>query len=89
MKEKTEDVTFTEKDTEWVCHPHHGALVIKVSIGAVNVQQVFTDNGSSVNVLCYDIYKKLDLLYMDMELVDNFVYEFGGEAVKVKRTVSL
>ncbi|XP_074324118.1 uncharacterized protein LOC141661036 [Apium graveolens] len=59
FKGESADITFKEKESRWVHHPHNDALVITMLIGAMNVHRVFLDNRSYANILYYSTYKKL------------------------------
>ncbi|XP_074327063.1 uncharacterized protein LOC141665004 [Apium graveolens] len=83
------DITFRERESRWVHHPHNVALVITMLIGEMNVHQVFLDNGSSANILYYSTYKKLGFPDIDMNFKDAHIYSFTGEAVRVMGSVRL
>ncbi|XP_074371492.1 uncharacterized protein LOC141712443 [Apium graveolens] len=89
FKGESADITFKEKESRWVYHPHNDALVITMLIGAKNVHRVFLDNGSSTNILYYSTYKKLGFPDSDMYFEDAHVYGFTGEAVRVMGSVRL
>ncbi|XP_063948153.1 uncharacterized protein LOC135152236 [Daucus carota subsp. sativus] len=89
FKGETMDITFTEEDAKWVHHPHNDALVVAMRIAALNIHRVFVDNGSSVNILYYDTYKKMGLPDKDMTVENLYIYGFGGEAIKAKGTIRL
>ncbi|XP_074356818.1 uncharacterized protein LOC141696593 [Apium graveolens] len=89
FKGESADITFREKESRWVHHPHNDALVITMLIGAMNVHRVFLDNGSSTNILYYSTYKKLGFPDSDMYFEDAHVYGFTGEAVRVMGSVRL
>ncbi|XP_074336076.1 uncharacterized protein LOC141673245 [Apium graveolens] len=89
FKGKFADITFREKESRWVHHPHNDALVITMLIGTMNVYRVFLDNGSSANIMYYSTYKKLGFPDSDMNFEDAHVYGFTGEAVRVMGSVRL
>ncbi|XP_074355910.1 uncharacterized protein LOC141695571 [Apium graveolens] len=89
FKGESADITFKEKESRWVHHPHNDVLVITMLIGAMNVHRVFLDNGSSINILYYSTYKKLGFPDSDMYFEDAHVYGFTGEAVRVMGSVRL
>ncbi|XP_074368281.1 uncharacterized protein LOC141708514 [Apium graveolens] len=89
FKGESADITFKEKESRWVHHPHNDALVITMLIGTMNVHRVFLDNGSSTNILYYSTYKKLGFPDSDMYFEDAHVYGFTGEAVRVMGSVRL
>ncbi|KAL8155584.1 hypothetical protein AgCh_000826 [Apium graveolens] len=89
FKGESADITFKEKESRWVHHPHNDALVITMLIGAMNVHRVFLDNGSSTNILYYSTYKKLGFPDSDKYFEDAHVYGFTEEAVRVMGSVRL
>ncbi|XP_058180075.1 uncharacterized protein LOC131298613 [Rhododendron vialii] len=54
-------ISFTERDLEHVQTPHSDALVVTIQIGVHDVKRVLIDQGSSTEVMYYDLFKKLDL----------------------------
>lgn len=54
-------ITFTECDLEMVQTPHTDVLMVTIQIGVHDVKQVLVDQGSSAEVMYYDLFKKLDL----------------------------
>ncbi|KAL8125830.1 hypothetical protein AgCh_013212 [Apium graveolens] len=56
---------------------------VKVCIGEINIYRVFIDNRISVNILYYDVYKKMGFLDKDIEIESIYIYNFGEEAMKV------
>ncbi|XP_074347173.1 uncharacterized protein LOC141686005 [Apium graveolens] len=89
FKTESTDITFKERESRWVHHPHNDAQVITMFIGEMNVHRVFLDNGSSENILNYSTYKKLGFLDSDMNFEDAHIYGFTGEAVWVMGSVRL
>lgn len=67
---------FTEEDAKWVHHPHSDALVVRVSIGSQNIYMVLVENGSTVNVLTYDVYKKIGFMDKDLISIVGHLYGF-------------
>ncbi|XP_028123607.1 uncharacterized protein LOC114320741 [Camellia sinensis] len=55
-------VSFTSKDLEGIQHPHTDALIITVGIGKrFDVKRVLVDQGSTADILYYDLFRKLGL----------------------------
>ncbi|KAK1399355.1 hypothetical protein POM88_009218 [Heracleum sosnowskyi] len=84
-----DEIMFSEEDAKWVHHPHADALVARIKIGSTNVYRVLVDNGSAVNILTYDTYKRLG--FLDRELVSsgNQLYGFTGASVGIRGTIQL
>lgn len=89
FKGEDTNLMFTEEDAKWVHHPHSDALVVRVRIGSQNIYRVLVDNGSAVNVLMYDVYKKMG--YVDKDLIPTVghLYGFTGASVSVKGLIRL
>ena len=58
---KPEDIVFTKADANLVHHPHEDALVVTGKIANSLVHRILVDNGSAVNILCWDAYQKIGL----------------------------
>ena len=54
----SKDIIFTEADAKRVHYPHIDALVITVRVANSNVNGMLVDNGSPVDILYWDAYKK-------------------------------
>lgn len=75
---------------ENIIEGHQDALVITTRIGTNNVKKVLIDNGSSVDILYYSAYSRMDL--GDRKLDNsrsNPMYGFTGNEVKVIGTIDL
>ena len=83
------DITIRAEDGKWVHHPHSDAFIITAAIGGVNVHRVLVDNGSSVDVLAYETYRKMGLLDKDLTLTNNELYEFTGNLVHIVGKIKL
>lgn len=57
------DLTFTEQDLEGVDVPDNDALVLMANIRNYNVKRALIDPGSSSEVMCLNIYNKLQTLH--------------------------
>ncbi|XP_074328326.1 uncharacterized protein LOC141666231 [Apium graveolens] len=89
FKGESSDITFRERESRCVYHPHNDALVITMLIGTMNVHRIFLDNGSSMNILYYTTYKKLGFPDSNMNFEDTHVYGFTGEVVRVIGSIRL
>ncbi|XP_028111216.1 uncharacterized protein LOC114309629 [Camellia sinensis] len=55
-------ISFTTKDLEGIQHPHTDTLIITVGIGKrFDVKRVLVDQGSTTDILYYDLFRKLSL----------------------------
>ena len=84
-----DDITFSEKDTHHVRHPHCDALVIKIMIANNNVHMILVDNGSSVDILYFQAFKRMGLKISDLKPSPNPVYDFTEDFVVPLRVISL
>lgn len=80
---------FTEEDAKLVHHPHSDALVVKIKIEPNNIYRIHIDNGNSINVLTYDVYKKMGFLDEDMSSISGHLYGFTGASISIKSLIRL
>lgn len=73
--------TVTKRDLETVQIPHTDALVVTVQIGIHDVKRVLVDQGSSVEVMYYDLFTKLDLPESALQLAELPLIGFNGAPV--------
>ncbi|XP_058216759.1 uncharacterized protein LOC131327629 [Rhododendron vialii] len=71
-------ISFTERDLEHVQTPHSNALVVTIQIGIHDVKRVLIDQGSSAEVMYYDLFKKLDLPELALQPTDVPLIGFNG-----------
>ena len=81
LRGELDDVTFSEKDSRHVRHPHYDALVIKAMIANNNVHRSLVDNGSSVNILYFQAFERMGLKVSDLKPSPNPVYGFTEDSV--------
>ncbi|XP_058185694.1 uncharacterized protein LOC131302919 [Rhododendron vialii] len=74
-------ITFTERDLERVQTPHSDALVVTVQIGIHDVKRVLINQGSSAEVMYYDLFKKLDLPESALQPAEVPLIGFNGAPV--------
>ncbi|CAA0830004.1 Unknown protein, partial [Striga hermonthica] len=73
-------MNFGPADVGEVERPHNDALMITAQVSGYEVQRIFVDTGSSVNVIFYDCLKRMDL---DIELspLHTSLFGFNGSEV--------
>jgi hypothetical protein len=54
-------ITFTEEDFKLKSAIHNGAMVIEVNIAGWIIGKVLVDNGSSVDILFFKTFEKMNL----------------------------
>lgn len=55
-------ITFDDSDLEGVKFPHDDPLIISLVIGNSEVKRVLVDNGTSVNIMLYDLCSKMEYI---------------------------
>ncbi|XP_074347582.1 uncharacterized protein LOC141686446 [Apium graveolens] len=84
-------ISFSDEDYGYrVIKDHQDALVITTKIGTNTVQKILVDNGSSVDILYYSAFKRVDI--GDRKLKDTRdapLYGFTGNEVKVVGVIDL
>ncbi|XP_058216809.1 uncharacterized protein LOC131327681 [Rhododendron vialii] len=82
-------ITFTEKDLDHVQLPHNDALVVTLRIGTFNILRVLVDQGSSVEVMYYSLFKDLKLSDTDLRPSEVHLIGFSGAPVWPLGTITL
>ena len=83
-----DDIFFSERDAH-VHHPHCDALVIKAMIAKNNVHRMLIDNESSVDILYFQAFERMELKVNDLKPSLNLVYGFTGDSVIPLGVISL
>ena len=89
FKGKNDDITFRDSDAHLIHHPYYDALVITIMMASNKVHKILVDNGSSVDILYYQAFQKMDLKVSDLKLSPNPVYGFTGDSVTPMGVISL
>ena len=84
-----EDVIFTKADSRWVHHPQSNALVIAARVANSNVNRMLVDNGSTIDIIYLDAYKRLGLTESELSPMTSPLYEFTGDHVIPKGMIKL
>ncbi|KAI3459553.1 hypothetical protein Pfo_016216 [Paulownia fortunei] len=73
-------IQFGPHDMKGLQAPHNNALVVTATVANFNVARIMVDTGSSVDILFYEAYKKINL---DIALrpVDIALFDFGEGVV--------
>ena len=86
---EVDDITFSDKDAHHIRHPHCNALVIKAMIANNNVHRMLVDNGSSMDILYYQAFERMELKVSDLKPSPNPIYGFTGDSVIPMWVISL
>ncbi|XP_026450693.1 uncharacterized protein LOC113350790 [Papaver somniferum] len=75
-------MTFDAEDVEEDMEDHNDPLVLTLPLEGCNVKKILIDGGSSVNVLFYDTFKRMEL--NDEKLMPSYytIYGFNGAPTK-------
>jgi len=82
-------ITFTDDDFHGLDYQQDDPMVITVEIENYAVKKVLVDQGSSVDILYWAIYQKLQLPDTTMVLYDEPIYGFSGEQVSTRDYIDL
>ncbi|XP_028069356.1 uncharacterized protein LOC114271888 [Camellia sinensis] len=74
-------ISFSNEDMTWVHHPHNDALVVILQIGEFDVKMILIDLGSSIEILYYELFKKLGLSHEALLNVEYPLYGFNSSPV--------
>ena len=75
---EVEDITFNERDTCHVRHPHYNVLVVKAMITNNNIHRILVNNESSVDIIYFQAFERMGLKVSDLKPSPNPVYGFIG-----------
>ncbi|XP_026461075.1 uncharacterized protein LOC113362795 [Papaver somniferum] len=75
-------ITFEADDVEEDMKDHNDPLILTLPIAGCNIKKILIDGGSSVNVLFYDTFKRMEL--NDEQLISSYhtIYGFNGAPTK-------
>jgi len=82
-------IVFTDDDFHGLDHQQDDPMVITVEIENYAVKKVLVDQGSSVDILYWATYQKLQLPDTDMIPYDEPIYGFSGEQVSTRGYIDL
>ena len=75
----TPTLGFSDEDKEGAIQPYDDALVVTVRIGGYDVRRVLDDQGSGVEIMYPDLYKRLNLRPEDLKRYDSPLMGFDGK----------
>jgi len=82
-------IIFLDDDFHGLDHQQDGPMVITVEIENYAVKKVFVNQGSSVDILYWATYQKLQLSDTAMVPYDEPIYGFSGEQVSTRSYIDL
>ena len=72
---------FSADDKIGIIQPHDDVLLVTLRIGGSNVKRVLVDQGSAVEIMYPDLYKRLNLKPEDLTAYDSPLVSFEGKTV--------
>ena len=84
LRQELEDIVFTEAYAKWVHHLHVDELVITTRVANRNVHQLMVDDGSVVDILYLDAYKKMGLTKSALSVATSPLYRFMRDHIILK-----
>jgi len=82
-------IIFTNDDFHGLDHQQDDPMVITVEIKNYAIKKVLVDQGSSVDILYWATYQKLQLPNTTMVSYDEPIYGFSGEQVSIHGYIDL
>ncbi|XP_030941795.1 uncharacterized protein LOC115966778 [Quercus lobata] len=82
-------IGFSDEDKLGTLQPHDDALVVMLRIGGYDVKRVLVDQGSAVEVMYPDLYKRLKLKPEDLTAYDSPLVSFEGKTITPKGMIRL
>ena len=77
-------LSFSDEDKIGIIQPHDDALMVTLKIGGYDVKRVMVDQGSCVEVMYLDLYRRLNLKLEDQTMYDSPLVSFDGKLVASK-----
>ena len=80
---------FSDEDKAGTIQPHDDTLVVTLRIGGYDVRRVLVDQGSAVEIMYPDLYKRLNLKPKDLTAYESPLVSFEGKTVIPKGQIRL
>ena len=74
-------LSFSNEDKIGTLQPHNDSLVVTLRIGGYDVKRVLVDQGSDVEIMYSNLYKRLKLRSEDLTCYDSPLIGFDGKVV--------
>ncbi|KAG2671097.1 hypothetical protein I3760_14G117700 [Carya illinoinensis] len=87
--ENVAPIIFNEEDCTRVSYPNDDALVATLLITNYTTHQILINNGSSANVLFWDVFWKMGLMQYKLSSAPSPLKGFSGEPIQLKGTIVL
>ena len=83
------DIVFREVNARWVHHPHVDALVIIARVTNNNIHRLMVDDGSIVDILYRNTYKRMGLTEDELDPNSSPLYGFTRDHIVPKGVAKL
>ena len=82
-------ITFTDDDFTAIDPAQDDPMVITMEIDKFAISKVLVDQGSSIDILCWETFKKMRILEAEIQPYDEQIVGFSGERVDTKGYIDL
>ena len=82
-------LSFLNKDKVRTIQPYDDTVMITLRIGGYDVKRVMVDQGSGVEIMYLDLYKRLNLKPENLIAYDSPLVSFNGKVVISKGQIRL
>ena len=83
------DLSFLNEDKVGTLQPHDDALVVTLRVGGYDVKRVLIDQGSGVEIIYPNLFKRLKLTSEDLTCYDSPLIGFNEQIVFPKGQIQL
>ncbi|KAK3013207.1 hypothetical protein RJ639_010395 [Escallonia herrerae] len=82
-------ISFSKEDVGDTKMPHDDPLVVTLRVGNFDVKRILVDNGSSVEVLFYEAFQKINISSNRLHKIDTPLYGFSNHPVACEGIITL
>ena len=82
-------IIFTDEDARGIQTLHDDTVVVSTMIVNYDVKRILVDNGSSVNVLFYAVFSRMDLTNYRLREISTPLVSFTSDSVQVEGEITL
>ena len=82
-------ISFFNVNAEGVQTPHDDAIVVSMTIANYDVKRILVDNGSSVDILFYDAFSKMNLPVNLLRKTNSLLVGFSEDVISVEGIITL
>ena len=82
-------LSFSDEDKVRISQPYDDALVVTLRIGGYDLKRVLVDQGSGVEIMYPNLYKRLRLKPKDLTSYDSLLVGFDGKTIILKGQIRL